>query len=119
MKIIEGFKERDRCARSVFSHNGLSYELIPEYGNFPNEFEFSMYSGGCCDKEDNLFLMCRDTEHPVVMLLYLRFTSDKCSISGLAEYCSIPIHPLPPHISVCYTSCKFHSLVWSFYAFCL
>ena len=68
MKIIEGFKERDRCARSVFSHNGLSYELIPEYGNFPNEFEFSMYSGGCCDKEDNLFLMCRDTEHPVVML---------------------------------------------------
>ena len=68
MKLIEGFEERDRCGRSVFSHNGLSYELIPEYGNFPDEFEFSMYSGGCCDKEDNLFMMCRDTEHPVVML---------------------------------------------------
>ena len=50
MKLIEGFEERDRCGRSVFSHNGLSYELIPEYGNFPDEFEFSMYSGGCCDR---------------------------------------------------------------------
>ena len=58
MKLIEGFEERDRCGRSVFSHNGLSYELIPEYGNFPDEFQFSMYSGGCCDKEDNLFMIC-------------------------------------------------------------
>ena len=41
MKLIEGFEERDRCGRSVFSHNGLSYELIPEYGNFPDEFESS------------------------------------------------------------------------------
>lgn len=68
MKQIEGFQNRDLESRSIFSHNGISFELIPEYGNFPAEFEFSMYSGGCCDKEDNLFMMCRDTDHPVVML---------------------------------------------------
>lgn len=68
MKIIEGFAERDLESRAEFSHNGFTYRLIPEYGNFPAEFEFSMFSGGCCDKDDNLFMMCRDADHPVVML---------------------------------------------------
>lgn len=68
MRRLKGFDRRDMEARSVFSHRGKAYELISEYGNFPPEFEFAMYSGGCCDKEDNLFMMCRDTEHPVVML---------------------------------------------------
>lgn len=68
MKIIDGFEGRDMAAKAVFSHRGKAYELIPEYGNFPAEFEFSMYSGGCCDKEDNLFMMCRDLDRPVVML---------------------------------------------------
>lgn len=68
MRQIRGFDKRDKHSHSVFSHNGFTYELIPEYGNFPEEFEFSMYSGGCCDKDDNLFMMCRDEEHPVVVL---------------------------------------------------
>ena len=68
MKQIKGYKDRDRLSRSIFSHNGLAYELIPEYGNFPEEFEFSMFSGGCCDGEDNLFMMCRDAALEVVML---------------------------------------------------
>ena len=68
MKRIEGFHDREKASRSVFCHNGIAYELIPEYGDFPHEFEFSMYSGGCCDKEDQLFLMCRDLEHPIIML---------------------------------------------------
>lgn len=68
MKFIQGFQNRDFRAKSIFSHNGISFELIPQYGNFPDEFEFSMYSGGCCDQEDNLFMMCRDADHPIVML---------------------------------------------------
>lgn len=68
MKIIQGVENRDRASRSLFSQNGKTYELISEYGNFPAEFEFSMYSGGSCDKDDNLFLLCRDADHPVVML---------------------------------------------------
>ncbi len=68
MKQMRGTEGRDLKARSVFSHNGWAFELIPEYGNFPPEFEFSMYSGGFCDKDDNLFMMCRDADHPVVML---------------------------------------------------
>ncbi len=53
MNKIEGFPGRDFLSRSVFSHNGMVYELIPEYGNFPPEFEFAMYSGGSCDREAN------------------------------------------------------------------
>lgn len=68
MKHIKGLKNRDQISHSIFYHNNFAYELVPEYGTFPDEFEFSMYSGGCCDKEDNLFMMCRDIEHPVVML---------------------------------------------------
>lgn len=68
MKQIEGFRGRDFLSRSVFSHNGFAYELIPEYGKFPAGFEYTMYSGGSCDKDDNLYMLSRDSEHPVVML---------------------------------------------------
>lgn len=68
MKIIGGFEKRDQESRSIFSHKGYAYELIPEYGNFPGEYEFTMYSGGSCDRDDNLYLLTRDQEHPVVML---------------------------------------------------
>ncbi len=68
MKQIKGFEGRDGKSRSVFSHNGFAYELIPEYGDFPEEYEFTMYSGGYCDKDDNLYLLSRDSDHPVVML---------------------------------------------------
>ena len=44
MKIIGGFEKRDQESRSIFSHKGYAYELIPEYGNFPGEYEFTMYS---------------------------------------------------------------------------
>ena len=36
MKQIKGFQNRDLESRSIFSHNGISFELIPEYGNFPD-----------------------------------------------------------------------------------
>ena len=50
MNKIEGFPGRDFLSRSVFSHNGMVYELIPEYGNFPPEFELAMYSSGSFDR---------------------------------------------------------------------
>lgn len=67
-KQICGIKNRDAAGRSLFMSNGLIYELDPDYGTFPEKYEFVMYSGGCCDKEDNLFLSTRDPEHPIMML---------------------------------------------------
>lgn len=68
MKVMQGFEGRDFLARSLFSHNGFTYELISEYGNFPTGFELTMFSGGSCDKEDNLYLLSRDPERPIVKL---------------------------------------------------
>lgn len=68
MKVITGIKNRDRVGRTLYGSEGFVYELYPEYGSFPQRFEFMMYSGGCCDQEDNLFLASRDAEHPIVML---------------------------------------------------
>lgn len=68
MKRIQGFNNRDVLSRSYFEDHGFVYELIPDYGKFPAEFEFTMYSGGYCDKEDNLYLFSRNPEHPVMQL---------------------------------------------------
>ena len=40
MKLMKGCSDRDKRSRSIFTHNGFTYELISEYGNFPPEFEF-------------------------------------------------------------------------------
>lgn len=68
MKQIFGYPNRDSESRSIFTHNGFTYELKSEYGVFPSGFEYSMFSGGSCDKDDNLYMLCRDPERPVVML---------------------------------------------------
>lgn len=68
MKNIKGFEDREREARSIFCHNGFCYELIPEYGKFPAGFDYTMYSGGYCDTDDNLYLFSRDTDRPIVVL---------------------------------------------------
>ncbi len=65
---IKGIAGRDRAGRSFFTNSGYAYELFPDYGNFPDRFTFTMYSGGCCDSGDNLFLSTRDADHPIMML---------------------------------------------------
>ena len=62
MKQIFGYPNRDSESRSIFTHNGFTYELKSEYGVFPSGFEYSMFSGGSCDKDDNLYMICRDPE---------------------------------------------------------
>ncbi len=64
----KGFEGREREARNIFCHNGFCYELIPEYGKFPAGFDYTMYSGGYCDADDNLYLFSRDTDRPIVVL---------------------------------------------------
>ena len=68
MKVMKGVEGRDLKARSIFSHNGFAYELVPEYGSFPEGFEYTMYSGGGCDAQDNLYLFSRDADRPIVVL---------------------------------------------------
>lgn len=68
IKILKGIHKRDSESRTYFVNGNFAYELFPDYGTFPDQFEFTMYSGGCCDAEDNLFLATRDPEHPIMML---------------------------------------------------
>lgn len=68
IKEIRGIPGRDQAGHSDYTSNGFTYRLFPDYGNFPDRFAFTMYSGGCCDQEDNLFLSTRDPEHPIMML---------------------------------------------------
>lgn len=68
MKQIHGRKDRDCLTRSIFSSEGFTYSLLPNYGSFPSGYEHVMFPCGCCDKENNLFLTSRDLEHPIVML---------------------------------------------------
>ena len=68
IKQIKGIADRDQAGYSRYTSNGFTYQLFPDYGNFPDCFEFTMYSGGCCDQEDNLFLSTRDPDHPIMML---------------------------------------------------
>lgn len=65
---MKGVTDRDRWSHSYYSCGEFCYELFPDYGVFPKEFEFTMYSGGCCDSQDNLFLATRDADHPIIML---------------------------------------------------
>ena len=67
-EMIKGIADRDKAGRSYYTSNGYTYELHPDYGRFLDCFGLTMYSGGCCDKEDNLFLSTRDVDHPIMML---------------------------------------------------
>ena len=68
MKTIKGNPFRDNEVRCFFETKDSRYELIPMYGDLPKELRYCPFSSGCCDKEDNLFLVTRDEQHPIVML---------------------------------------------------
>lgn len=68
MKLITGNPNRDEISKTIFSSGSFKYSLEPNYGSLPSNFEFTMFSSGCCDKFDNLFLATRSTEHPIVIL---------------------------------------------------
>ena len=64
IKEIRGIPGRDQAGHSDYTSNVFTYRLFPDYGNFPDRFAFTMYSGGCCDQEDNLFLSTRTRSIP-------------------------------------------------------
>ena len=49
MKKISGVPNRDTSTRAVFTAGPFTYELIPDYGQFPEGYDFTMYPSGCCD----------------------------------------------------------------------
>ncbi|WP_346344937.1 hypothetical protein [Clostridium sp. MCC353] len=68
MKLLKGDHKRDFEIGTFFVRGEYRYSLEPFYGKLPDFLRFTPFSGGCCDKEDNLFLVTRDWQHPVVML---------------------------------------------------
>lgn len=68
IKEIHGSARRDGRTRSVFSADGFTFSLNPDYGQFPANYDFVMFPSGCCDAEGNLYLTSRNLNCPVVML---------------------------------------------------
>ena len=68
MKKLHGFPNRDFAAHSIWKSNGFEFELIPEYGKLPEGWEYVMYSDGSCDADDNLYLLSRSADNPIVKL---------------------------------------------------
>ena len=68
MKEIHGIPNRDVLTQSYFTCGEFTYQLFPDYGQFPDSFALTMYPSGCCDSEGNLFLSSRNLDHPIVML---------------------------------------------------
>lgn len=68
MKTIKGKPDRDISGKCIFQADGFQFELHPFYGNLPEFLRFTPYSSGCCDRDDNLYLVTRDPAHPIVVL---------------------------------------------------
>lgn len=68
MKILQGNSQRDYATKNIYEADGFRYELDAFYGNLPEELQFCPYSSGCCDSEDNLYLVTRESKHPIVVL---------------------------------------------------
>ncbi|MDL2273093.1 hypothetical protein LJC34_00850 [Oscillospiraceae bacterium OttesenSCG-928-G22] len=47
---------------------GFAYRLDPDHQTFPAALEFALVAGGCCDRDDNLYVFTRDMDRPIVKL---------------------------------------------------
>lgn len=68
MKIINGDKQRSKHSETIIRSGEFAYRLDEEWGNLPEKFRYISFCSGCCDKDDNIYLICRDYNHPIILL---------------------------------------------------
>jgi hypothetical protein len=69
IKQIYGDKNRAQNTHTIFSSGKFSWELSPCFGNKVPKFLLEGgFPAGCCDKEDNLYIVSRDNNHPIIVL---------------------------------------------------
>ena len=68
MKIIKGNPGRDSCADTIYKCGDFTYRLDLHWAKLPGGMSSISISGGCCDKDDNLYLVTRSLDHPIIIL---------------------------------------------------
>jgi hypothetical protein len=69
MRQIYGDTRRGQKAFSVFKSGSFSYNLEQDFGSrIPKFLKNAGFPSGCCDRDDNLYLVSRDYNHPIVLL---------------------------------------------------
>lgn len=68
MVEILGLCGRERLSETIIRSNEFAYRLIPDYAELPDNLRYSPIPSGCCDEEGNLYLACRNPDHPILVL---------------------------------------------------
>ena len=68
MKLIEGNRSRIQNAETYFADGEFTYKLEPDFAKVPDGLAAAGFPNGCCDKEGNIYAVCRDNDHPIVQL---------------------------------------------------
>lgn len=67
MKSIKG-NPHPNCTDVYYKCGKFTYKMTPDNAKLPDFLEDVAIAGGCCDKDDNVFLFSRDMKHPIIML---------------------------------------------------
>jgi hypothetical protein len=69
MKQIYGDGSRAQKAVSIFKCGNFSWKLDQDFGKkIPKFLKNAGFPSGCCDKDDTLYLVSRDSNHPIIIL---------------------------------------------------
>ena len=66
MKEIIVREDRDSWSREIVSSGDFAYEMVPDFCRYPGpEWEYQTVASGFCDKDDNVYLLIRDSRHEI------------------------------------------------------
>lgn len=68
MIVKHGSNSRASNAELVFRNGDFAYKLNTEWAKWPDHLVGVPVAGGCCDKDDNIWVTTRWNDHPVLML---------------------------------------------------
>lgn len=68
MLLVHGDKSRTYTSDVIFRDGEFSYRLDVDWAKWPDYLVGCPVAGGCCDKDDNIWVTTRWNEHPVLML---------------------------------------------------
>lgn len=63
-----GFRNRGQNSDVIFRDGDFAYRLDVEWAKWPSHLVGCPVAGGCCDKDDNIWVTTRWNDHPVIML---------------------------------------------------
>lgn len=68
MKTVKTTTERKSATKVTFGAGSYVYELDENWGNLPEDLSYQPFCTGCCDRDDNIYLISRDYYNPIIKL---------------------------------------------------